>query len=205
MGGCCSSSEDDVEVVELNNVTNAAVQCQGGKCGSNIKMSRSEGGDFKVSGSGVMLGSCCLDCDIAYWEIKVLKGGASVNIGLKKFHAKRPVSLEGTLKSENDGKGNEPEWVLLREYLPKDCPELKEGDVIGVHWDQTDFPMVCFTLNGVFLPNASITRIRPAQDIYPAISVVGDGQVLTRFSGDNFEHKPIASKFVPIVCATNLI
>ena len=112
--GCCSSKEDDLEVVELNTTTNAAVQCKVGKCGAKVKVRQNEAGDYLVSGEGTMIGSCGLDCDIAYWEIKVVKGAADVNIGLKRFTPKRPVSLDETLKSDNDGKGVAPEWILQR-------------------------------------------------------------------------------------------
>lgn len=190
--------------MELNDVTNAAVQCYAGKTGRNALVKRTEAGDFRIRGEGTMVGSCSLDCDIAFWEIKVLKGADDVQIGLKKFSPKRPVSLDGQLTGDNDGKGSAPQWALKREFLPQG-QKLKAGDVVGVHWDQTDFPMVCFTLNGTFLPNASITRIRPAQDIYPAVSVSGEGEVEARFAGGTFEHSPMASKFTPIVCATNLI
>jgi len=202
--GCCSSREEEV-TIELNTTQNAAVVCRGGKVGTNVKMNQNDKGDWQVKGKGTMLGSCCLDCDTAYWEVKVVQGAANVDIGLKKFNKRRPVSLEGTIKTNNEGKGDEPCWSLQRDFLPKDITDLKDGDVIGVHWDQTDFPMVCFALNGEFLPNASITRIRPAQDIHPAVSVTGNGIVEIRFDSENFQYKPIASKFSAIVCATNLI
>lgn len=201
--GCCPSSDEEV-VVELNDVTNAAVQCNAGMAGKNTLVKRTEAGDYHISGQGTMVGSCSLDCDIAFWEVKLLREADSVQVGLAKFNPKRPVPLEGELTGDNDGKGAAPQWVLKREFLPQG-QKLQEGDVVGVHWDQTDFPMVCFTLNGVFLPNASITRIRPAQDIYPAVSVSGKGEAEARFAGGTFEFKPMASKFTPIVCATNLI
>ena len=142
---------------------------------------------------------------VAYWEVKIVKGGAGVNIGLKKYVAKRPIPLDGKLETEtNDGKGSEPCWILQRDLMGKQTT-LNDGDVIGIHWDQTDFPMVSFTLNGVFLPSASITRIRPAQDIFPAVSCADGSVAEVCFDGSNFAFKPIASKYTAIVCASSLI
>jgi hypothetical protein len=211
--GCCSSKEEKDEVViELNTATNAAVQCRKGKCAEGLEVTSLENGNLLVKGlktGGIMLGSCALDCDVAYWEVKVHKipstNEGGVHIGLKKFQVKTPVPLTGSLQSDNDGKGEAPSWNLSRSALGKDRTDLKEGDVVGVHWDQTDFPMVSFTLNGAFLPKASITRIRPAQDIFPAVSVAAGCALEVCFDAANFAHKPISSKFGGIICASSLI
>lgn len=83
--------------------------------------------------------------------------------------------------------------------------ELKEGDVVGVYWDQTDFPMLNFSLNGKLIPNSSVNRIRPSQDIFPAVSIQAGSICEIGFDGDNFIYPPVASKFKGIVCATSLI
>lgn len=212
MGGCCSTkgSADDEVVVELNDaVVNACVQCKAGKHGPDVQVKSTDTGNFSVTGSGgIMLGSCSLDCDVAYWEVKVVKGGKGVNIGLKKYRPKQPCDLGGQLATQsNDGKGADPCWILQHEHLGKsrEGEGFREGDVVGVHWDQTDFPMVSFSLNGDFLPSASITRIRPAQDIYPAVSCAAGAAVEVCFDGTLFVHKPIAGKFCQIICASSLI
>lgn len=228
--GCCSSSEDTDEVViELNTTTNAAVQCHKGRSAEGLHITNADNGNIIVKAAssdsgGIMLGSCSLDCDVAYWEVKIIKNktnnedkdesknsGSGIGIGLKKFQAKNPVPLTGFISnSDNDGKGASPSWSLNTVHLgkskEKELTDFKEGDIIGVHWDQTDFPMVSFTLNGNFLPNASITRIRPAQDIYPAISIHGSNQIVeVVFDSANFTHKPLSSKFGGIICASSLI
>jgi len=211
MGGCCSrkGEEADEVVVELNDtVVNACVQCRAGKHGEGVTVKTTDKGNYHVGAAagGTLLGSCSLDCDVAYWEVKVVKGGPGVNIGLKKFVPKRPCALDGELVSgTNDGKGADPCWIIQKENLGKGKKEFQDGDVIGVHWDQTDFPMVSFTLNGEFLPSASITRIRPAQDIYPAVSVANGSEVEICFDGSLFAHKPAAAKFLQIICASSLI
>ena len=141
------------------------------------------------------LGSCALDCDLAYFEVRIGdKNPAKTRVGLKRVHKKQAIDLSGEL---NPTDSESPSWIF-------DYKDLKAGDVVGVHWDQTDLPMLSFTLNGIEYAQAAVTRIRPTQDIYPAVSIV-DGSCEFIFDEDGFIHKPRASKFQMIVCATSLI
>ena len=83
--------------------------------------------------------------------------------------------------------------------------ELKEGDVVGIYWDQTDFPMLNFSVNGKMLQNYAINRIRPSSDIYPAVSVQSGSSCAFGFDGEHFKYPPSSNKFKMIVCATSLI
>lgn len=155
--------------VEINgsSVTNAAVTCRSGPHGKAVKsIVDSASNHYKVSGTGIMLGSCALDCDTAFWQIKVGLNPEDLRIGLRRYSLKSPVPLDGTL----DDEANKSESFYLKLENEGDTI-LKTGDVVGVYWDQTDLPMLSFTINNKPIDSASILRVRPATDVYPAISV----------------------------------
>ena len=139
------------------------------------------------------MGSCSLDCDTAFWEVVVGKNPSGLKIGVKRFQPKKPSPLTGEL----DPKSGDA-WIL-------EGVELNEGDVIGVCWDQTDLPMLSFCRNGEFLSSGAITRIRPSNDLYPAISLSQDTTCEVIFNGDSFIKASPLPKFKMIVCATSLI
>lgn len=198
--GCCfvRQKPEDEEHLELSEgAVNDAVTCKCGPKGNSVNVVKSSTANtHHVSGNGIMIGSCPLDGDTATWEVKLLKAAADVKIGIKRFNKKKPSSLEGGLDDSADA--DSPSWCL------KDV-ELKEGDVIGVYWDQTDLPMLSFSLNGKLLSDCSVTRVRPANDVYPAVSVRGDGACEVIFDGSLFQYPPISSKFKMIICSTSLI
>jgi hypothetical protein len=99
---------------------------------------------------------------------------------------------------DGKGSGDFPSWVL-------DSSLLAEGDVIGVRWDQTDLPMLSFLKNGKVVDSASVNRVRPAIDIFPAISLEEGSSCQIIFDGKSFKYPPVGTKFKMIVCATNLI
>jgi hypothetical protein len=160
MGNCCfkggSAPEEDVEI---SVVQNDLVRCRMGACAPTVKVKSVQGvqgamSAFAIEGSGTALGSCPIDCDTGYFEVK-LGGAASsdnIKVGVKRYNAKKNVDLTGQLDSPN-------------ESFPGFCfsshkTVLKAGDVIGVHWDQTDLPMLSFTVNGVEV-RSNILDIRP--------------------------------------------
>ena len=77
--------------------------------------------------------------------------------------------------------------------------------MIGIYWDQTDLPMLSFYLNGELLLKKSINRIRPATDIYPAVSIADGSSCNIVFDAAGFKFPPKTKKFTMIVCATQLI
>jgi hypothetical protein len=205
--GCCfgKGSEDDQDAggMEMGEpVTNEAVLCRIGLKGDNIKFKEEPAGKaFNVTGQGTVLGSSSLDCDIGYWEVTLGKKPQGIRVGIKRFNKKRAVPLTDHL--EADPKDKTPTcWILD----PKDIEdELKEGQVIGVHWDQSDFPMVSFSINGKLHSKASINRIRPANDLYPAVSLEEGSTATLAFNEEAFKSKPWAPKFRMIVSATNIM
>jgi hypothetical protein len=191
-------SDEDEVVIELGSATNAAVTCKCGAFGPNVKaITDSATNNISIEGSGIALGSCPLDCDTAYWEVKIGPNPANICLGVKRYNAKKAAPLTGTLLDNNP----DDNFILK---LPTGT-ELKSGDVVGIFWDQTDLPMLSFALNGVDLPSASYTRIRPAQDITPAVSVCDGAICQFVFDGNHFTHPPKSCKFKMIVCATSLI
>ena len=208
------STEKDIEL--SSNAVNSMVMCKVGACGKQTVVNiDSSTNIIQVSGRGTVLGSCALDCDTAFWQVKVGNNPSvthslthslthspthsltqGVKIGVKRWVAKKPVSCDDILSGNTTG--DEPSWIL-NNY------ELKTGDVIGVYWDQTDFPILSFTVNSIDIPEASVHRIRPAIDILPAVSVEKGSSCEIIFDGNSFTHKPKSNKFKMIVCATSLI
>ncbi len=148
-------------------------------------------------------GSCPLDCDVGYFEVKVGKNPKGVQIGVmripKEFEKNLPQHLNGQLNNHIYTNPNEKSPAYIFDYS-----ELSEGDVVGIHWDQTDLPMVSFALNGVEYAQSAINRVRPANNVYPAISLC-QSQCDLIFNEKEFCFKPKSSKFKMIVCATSLI
>ncbi len=192
MGCCASSGKDDEQHLELSDSVNDAVTCKCGAKGNSVQVSKANG-RFLINGSGTALGSCPLDGDTSTWQVKFGNLPSNTKVGVKRFNKKSVGSLEGGLEDDES-----TSWFL------KDV-EIKEGDVVGIYWDQTDLPMLSFSLNGNLLMNSSIMRIRPANEIYPAFSVSGGSSCEVIFDADHFEHAPISSKFNMIICSTSLI
>lgn len=133
------------------------------------------------------------------WEVKVGQQPSGIKIGVKRVskNKKDTDKFSGFLDDKENQDPEQTSWYLQN-------VELKEGDVVGVYWDQTDFPMLTFTLNGKMLPNCAVNRIRPSSDIYPAVSVQSGSTCELGFESE-FIFPPISSKFKMIVCATSLI
>ena len=192
--GCCFS-KGQADEVELLEKASDAVCCKSGTKGENVSVTDiPKSCAYSVEGSGTMIGSCCLDCDTAMWEVRVGKNPEGLKIGVKRC-PKKAGDFNTHLDSEHDPAS--PSWHL------SDTP-LKEGDVVGVYWDQTDLPMVSFSVNGKMV-GFCVTRIRPSQDIYPAVSVREGSTCDIVFSGKDFKFPPKSSKFQMIICASNLI
>lgn len=188
----------------MSNKMNEAIMCKGGSCGEKVKINVDPTKNIiRVNGSGTMIGSCSLDCDTAYWEVVVGKNPEDVKIGIKKYSRKSKdedvkVLLSGDLVEDHTE--TYPSWSLSADAVP-----YKEGDVVGVFWDQTDMPMLSFSLNGKkCLDSSSVNRVRPAHDVFPAVSVKPGASCCVVFDGNSFSHPPL-SKFGMIVCATNII
>lgn len=198
--GCLKGKKSDDDDVEIKTTQSpiASVTCKLGLKGPSVKVSLDSSSNiYTVSGSGPVIGSCALDCDTAYWEVVVGSNPAGLRLGILRHNLKKQSSIED---KPLDGKtdGDTPSWVLPHELL-------NEGDVIGMHWDQTDLPMLSFTKNGILLDRESINRVRPAIDIVPAVSVQDGSSCQVIFDGNSFKQKPHGSRFKMIVCATNLI
>lgn len=205
--GCCFSKKDKSSNIELStkgqDITNDALTCKLGFRGDNVKVFAGENG-FNVVGSGMVLGSCALDCDTARWEVVIQKldnfsaENPTIQIGVQRFNPKQSKLNLNCNLMENENSKDTPAWCLKG-------VTLTEGDVIGVYWDQTDLPMLSFTRNGHLLTQASVNRIRPSSEIYPAISITGDNKVAIAFDDSSFRFPPIANKFKMIICSSSII
>jgi len=96
--------------------------CKAGKAGNDVVVKGS--GRFIVEGNGTAIGSCMLDCDVAYFEVKVISNAAGVNAGVKKFDAKRDNESNLNTHLDDVSDGNSPAWCLTG-------VTLNEGDVVG--------------------------------------------------------------------------
>lgn len=193
MSGQGSSGGD----LEMSEVPSKEATCSLGKKGAAVQVKLDAGGIVhNVEGLGTVIASCALDCDVAYWEVVLGKNPSGVRVGIKRFDPKHPTSLDDTL--EGNPAGAAPSWVL-------EHADLHEGDVIGVRWDQTDLPMLSFLKNGKLLDMASINRVRPAVDVYPAVSVQKGSKAQVIFDQRGFKYPPTGTKFKMIVCATSII
>jgi len=202
MGCCCGkANKDEEDMVEMSTTTNVAVTLKAGAKGEGVQVTP-DGGSYTVTGKGTALGSCALDCDVGMWEVVVGKGGGrGVRVGIKRWHSKKPSPLSGQL-----GEDGTESWAFPT--FANGGKDLEEGDVVSVFWDQTDLPMLSFAVNGVPFPEASVSRIRPSSDIYPACSVSGEeggSECRFVFDGQYFKYPPAGSKFKMVICATSLI
>ena len=187
---CCSKrreyDEDDDEI-ELS-----ANNCKIGLISEGMTITpkrTNEEGAYVVNGKGIAMGSCPLECDTAYWEVMLGKNPENVKIGVVRFDPKTDKKPTPISKDK---------WQL-------EDDSLKEGDVVGIHWDQTDLPMLSFTKNGDRI-TSSVNRIRPSNNIYAAVELASANASATLvFDGRFFDFEPLASKFGAIVSATNII
>jgi hypothetical protein len=198
---CCRSSkapssDDDIELETMHNKT---TMCRAGLHGNEVSLAIDNGNNYvTVKGVGIALGSCSLDCDTAYWEVRVGSQPQGLRVGVKRFNPKKPAKLTGNLDDAPSADEDSPAWCFKG-------PELKAGDVVGVYWDQTDLPMLSFSLNGDIIPEASILRIRPAIDIVPAVSCQQGSSCEMIFDGSSFIKPPKSSKFKMIISAKSLL
>jgi hypothetical protein len=195
---CFKATKTSKNDVEMSSVANALhTTCKLGLKADTIKVAHNkETNTYTLEGKGTAIGSCSLDCDTAFWEVRVGKNPAGVRIGVKRVNVKKPPPLDGLL--DGNGEGESPSWCLTD-------VDLVEGDIIGVCWDQTDLPMVSFCRNGDMMFEGAITRIRPANDVCPAVSIDEGSTCDIVFDGEHFRKPPPSAKFSMIVCATSLI
>ena len=195
--GCCFSGPSDDSEVELSTVTNDAVTCKCGARGDGVQVTRElENNCWNVEGNGTVLGSCALEADTATWQVKLGKNPKGVKVGVKRYNKKGSYDLEKKL--DDDADPNSPSWYLSD-------VAVKTGDIVEVYWDQTDRPMLSFSVNGEVISTADVSRIRPSNDIHPAISVAKDSSCQVFFDGQHFVNEPKSSKFKMIICSTSLI
>lgn len=210
MGCCCvgkSNNDAKVEIISsTTNVLSESVCPKIGARGNSIKVSYDNTKKYysltSDGGSGVALGSCHLDCDCAYWEIKIGKKGCNDNskilIGVKRY---KDIKVQTATKILDQcfAEDSTDCWYLKSE-------EYKSGDVIGIYFDQTDLPILSFSLNGVKLSDdTSIFRIRPSCDLVPAVSLEEGCSVDVIFDENAFNYPPANSKFRGIICSSSII
>lgn len=203
MGCLCfkgrGNQEDGIEEININ-VTNSAVTCKPGFKGSKVQVQQTENFSYKVSGSGILLGSCPLDADTARWEVVLGSDTANIQVGIMRYRQKEASKiLEDDLAKHESSADNNTAWRLSTQQ------PLKKGDVIGIFWDQTDLPMLSFSINGELVSQASVNRIRPSTEIFPAISLSGNAEAELIFDERAFKCPAISTKFKMIICSTSII
>jgi hypothetical protein len=249
MGCCFSQSNGDHNDHEVEINFNTIHKKKGGEsaakeepvlnqcsCGKMSPAMQTDSNSGEITGYGTLLGSCPLDCDTARWEVVIGKNITSteqIQIGIKRYfkHVPNDHLLLTMEQANSDSKqSNSPANETIGFYLSDSSLSLKEGDVIGVYWDQTDLPMLQFSYNGNVLMSQSVNRIRPSNDMYVAVSLVpgasegegnnnnspskrkanrssssSNGSFKLLFHDHEFKYPSIASKFHMIICSTKLI
>lgn len=87
--------------------------------------------------------------------------------------------------------------------------EFENGDVIGVAVQQSDLPMVQFSLNGEPLHISAINRFQGT--IYPAISLADsteeniDIEARLVVDEDDLKHTTFGNRFNPIIVARSIV
>jgi hypothetical protein len=174
--------------------------------------------NLQVSGYGLALASVSLEQDAGYWEIHVVKvpdeiGRIYVGVSPKRdrqFFADG-VKSEGFWTNSDeakdssngdDGDGGDDDPHPAGTELMKRLA-VTANDVIGIAMQQSDLPMLQFTLNGAPLTDGSINRFRG--NPYPAIYLPDDNSGSVRFVFRDCQHSPPNSRFVPIMEARGLV
>mmetsp|Transcript_37416 Transcript_37416/g.116952 ORF Transcript_37416/g.116952 Transcript_37416/m.116952 type:complete len:193 (-) Transcript_37416:1053-1631(-) len=180
----------------------------------------------RVSGHGAALSSASIDQDRSYWEVEIKSlplpegdvdespfsaaaGEAEgSNMGLCRIGVSEALGgemLEKHLPSvDDDVKASKRGWVVEScvLYAPA-LQQLKQGDVVGIAVQLSDFPMVQFFLNGSHLNGCDVSRI--SGTVFPAVSVSGGAELLVHFDDEQWSHSPPSDKFQPILMAQDMI
>jgi len=105
---------------------------------------------------------------------------------------------------DDDKQGPRKGWVVEScvLYAPA-LQQLKEGDVVGIAVQLSDFPMLQFFLNGEHLGGCDVSRV--SGTVYPAVSVSGGAVLHVHFGDDKWAHDPPSAAFQPILMAKDVI
>lgn len=159
-----------------------------------------------ATGSGLALIGAPIEQDAAYLEWKIeLQGGKTQHIDSIMFgvSTKKNRKYYAELSENKDSSSNETEeWMKVI--------ECQNGDVIGVAIQQSDLPMIQFTLNGEMLYDVAINRFRGT--VFPSIFLpdntdddVGELKATVVLEESKFEHISPAAKFGPIIVARSIV
>eukprot|EP00968_Pinguiococcus_pyrenoidosus_P002601 scaffold145_cov261-Pinguiococcus_pyrenoidosus.AAC.29 len=179
MGGCCSCCSWEEEAFELS-VAPTHVELSEDNRGKEVRVSNG-----RVSGNGTVFANAAVHQDAAYWEIKVLKNGGRIVWGISREVERDALNgalcVRGgsdsacVLDSANLDPTSNPDRDPEEETPNSGLMVLNESDVLGVHVQQSDLPMVQFYCNGQEIPNTAVNRFRGL--MYPVVSVMGGATV----------------------------
>eukprot|EP00941_MAST-03F_sp_MAST-3F-sp1_P005700 g5700.t1 len=148
--------------------------------------------NFVIIGDGTALANAALHQSRAYWEVKVLEAG-DFSIGVS--HRLKPEHLNGQL-----GDNSRHSWGLRVDG--NSGLLAKTGDIFSVSLDQSEIPVLHFSLNGVRLENRSIRGIRGL--VFPAMSVTNGSRLDANFGPTAFVHEP-PKGFAGIIRAQDIL
>eukprot|EP00934_Nitzschia_sp_Nitz4_P006669 Nitzschia sp. Nitz4//scaffold113_size70149//38471//39205//NITZ4_005952-RA/size70149-augustus-gene-0.85-mRNA-1//1//CDS//3329533347//6659//frame0 len=175
MGGCCSccSSEDQgpsAQELELQQQKAKAALSISPKLSSpEIQISSQ-----KVSGQGLALAGASIEQDMAYWEWHVsLEKNVHVDTVQFGVSGKKDRQFYENLKNvEEPPEEGSPSQINGTQWMR--AIDVENGDVVGVAVQQSDLPMVQFTLNGEPLHISAINRFRGT--VHPSIHIPASAQ-----------------------------
>ncbi len=144
------------------------------------------------------IASLALEQDSSYWQVRVLQPGAGrFRLGVSRFVD--AAALEGETPLE---------WALDvgagEEETGKDVVNAVKGDVFGVSFSQSDFPMLRFYANGRELEGRAVKRVRGL--VFPSVQVMGEEEELAfLFHEDDWAHPPPSTRMIMILEAKSMI
>lgn len=174
MGGCCSCcgcSQDSSD----GGGTDKEMELQAQKSKKALSISETMSAPTiirktsnTISGQGLALAGVTIEQDVAYWEWHMKapskKTMESILFGVTakkdaKFYQDLPPEKCKTIEEDGPSQVNGTQWMRRIDF--------ENGDVIGVAIQQSDLPMVQFSLNGEPLHISAINRFQGT--MYPAI------------------------------------
>ena len=229
---CCGSSEDGESSREME------LQAQKSRKALSISRSMSAPTIVTreanvVSGTGLALAGVSIEQDAAYWEWHIRLGVKDTleNI-LFGVATKKDASFYQGLKDKvqpEEGTNTICEFShvngacilkIISTWLFTGTPSdvdgtqfmrriaVENGDVIGVSVQQSDLPMVQFTLNGEELHISAINRFRGA--VYPSVFLPEaakdlKAEVTLVTSEQEFRQQSPGDRFLPLIVARSVV
>lgn len=215
MGGCCSSCCVSEDSNDAGTAKEMELQAQKSRKALAISETMSAPTIVRknpntISGQGLALAGVIIEQDVAYWEwymqappqknMESILFGVTGKKDAKFYQDLSPETIKST-EEKGPSQVNGTQWMRRIDF--------ENGDVIGVAVQQSDLPMVQFSLNGEPLHISAINRFQGT--VYPAIylpfSTDDQGVVATLVVDEaSLKYaKSFGDRFGPIIVARSIV